>query len=238
MHGLRGICMACARVAWHVHGLHGICMACARVAWHVHGWCGMCTGGVACARVAWHVHGLRGMCTGCVACARVAWHVHGWRGMCTGCVACARVAWHVHGSLCPLVRGCPLFRVSTIGGSTVVTNGGWVCPYDHGMGGFLVICAESAVLFVHVDVSGILASAVSTSPPHHQPQPPVQALKKGWEKGRVSSLRRKEEGLWTRLQQPMTLHMIQCLFPMSCDIAMIMCGQIWLGTMCAECLVS
>ena len=39
------------------------------------------------------------------------------------------------------------------------------------------------MLFVHVDVSGILASAVSTSPPHHQPQPPVQALKKGCGKG-------------------------------------------------------
>ena len=39
--------------------------------------------------------------------------------------------------------------------------GAW--PYEHGGNGcgFLIICAESAVLFVHVDVSGILASAAS-----------------------------------------------------------------------------
>ena len=41
--------------------------------------------------------------------------------------------------------------------------GGVIMAWENGRG-FLVICAESAVLFVHVDVSGILASAVSTSP--------------------------------------------------------------------------
>ena len=118
------------------------------------------------------------MCTDCAACARVARHVHGLRGMCMAC-------------LCPLVKGCPLFRVSTIGGSTVVTNGGWVWPYgcvimawENGCG-FLVICAESAVLFINVDVSGILASAVSTSPTASSP-----GSQKGVEEGGVAGKKR------------------------------------------------
>ena len=77
MHGMHGLCMACA---WSVHGMHGQCMA---SAWPVHGsaW-----------QNAWHMHGFR------ILAKYDAWAMHGkmhgrQRIMTANALACMANAW-------------------------------------------------------------------------------------------------------------------------------------------------